>query len=274
MDPSPFTLHKMWSVILIIPCLLELKVTIMALLYIDLLSLLCELGLLMYWNVIGDPIWMIMIGLVLYTSHIFIALVLRASIRKPTLKSYQMAFVNLWLLIRNLNLIFTLTILILVLCHVISFGTKSQVQWFVEISGLACTSLMLMENIFIVVCSRRMHQLWQDEMEIQAVSDGGGGFGLSRFSLGDSFTGSDSTGFHEGGSEKVLDLRFPGGRAEKVHRGTLEKIEETFNEDTKVWEVKENWGRSDSEKKESREVEVSEALDESDRSKSTKDVVL
>jgi hypothetical protein len=120
----------------------------------------------MYWNVIGDPIWMIMIGLVLYTAHIFIALVLRASIRKATLKSYQMAFVNLWLLIRNLNLIFTLTILVLVYLHVISFGPKSQVQHFVEISGLACTSLMLMENIFIVISSRKMHQLWQDEMEI------------------------------------------------------------------------------------------------------------
>jgi hypothetical protein len=45
MDQSPFARHKMWSVMLIIPCLLELKVTIIALLYIDLLSLLCELGL-------------------------------------------------------------------------------------------------------------------------------------------------------------------------------------------------------------------------------------
>jgi hypothetical protein len=228
----------------------------------------------MYWNVIGDPIWMIMIGLVLYTAHIFIALVLRASIRKPTLKSYQMAFVKLWLLIRNLNLIFTLTILVLVYLHVISFGPKSQVQMFVEISGLACTSLMLMENIFIVISSRKMHQLWQDEMEIQAVSDGGGGFGLSRFSLGDSFTGSGSDGFVEGGSHKVVDLRFPSGRGPMVHLGSLEKIEETFNEDTKVYELKLGNGIMDSGKIGSMELEVSENFEDNENSKPAKDGVL
>ena len=95
---------------------------------------------------------------------------------------------------------------------------------------------------------------------------------MSKFSLGDSYT--DGDGFSEGGNTNPIDLRVAKSERGKYEMNFLAEIEETLNEDTKVYEMKQSSGWGDSGKPECSHPEIVDPKDENFKDNEDKQDVL